>query len=237
MPYMIGALIFVVGFVLGTVFSYFGVFNIFPNHKVKDELTRSKRELANARRALDEFFKTSADLFAQLDKNYKNYAFYMKEAAEKLSSEGGDAFLIPADLEISDNLKDLLQEAEEEKNTTEAEKSKTPAQESKPAESITAAAEQKTEPELTEKAEDVHTAAYKDGKDEIEVTDVLTDTDKAVNFHKQHEPLPELKETSTVEKLEKLAKEEKAAAEGKGVKVTDAVESLKADEASGNEKI
>lgn len=236
MPYMIGALIFVVGFVLGTVFSYFGVFNIFPNHKVKDELTRSKRELANARRALDEFFKTSADLFAQLDKNYKNYAYYMKEAAEKLSSEGGDAFLIPADLEISDNLKDLLQEAEEEKNTAEAEKSKTPAQENKPAESTSAADENPGEPTLPEKSEE-SPAAYKDGKEEIEVTDVLTDTDKAVNFHKQHEPLPELKETSTVEKLEKLAKEEKAAAESKGVKVTDAVESLKADEASDKEKI
>ncbi len=235
---MIGALIFVVGFVLGTVFSYFGVFNIFPNHKVKDELTRSKRELANARRALDEFFKTSADLFAQLDKNYKNYAYYMKEAAEKLSSEGGDAFLIPADLEISDNLKDLLQEAEEEKNTVEAEKSKAPAQENKPAENTAAAAEEKpAEPVMPEKSEESPAAAYKDGKEEIEVTDVLTDTDKAVNFHKQHEPLPELKETSTVEKLEKLAKEEKAAAEGKGVKVTDAVESLKSDETSDNEKI
>ncbi|MBO6257997.1 MAG: DUF1043 family protein [Succinivibrio sp.] len=93
-PYTYIALAFVGGFILGGLFCWFGLLRIFPNHKMQDELTRTKRELHSARRALDEFFKDSDDLFSVLNKHYCNYADYMHKAASRLANSADSLFVL-----------------------------------------------------------------------------------------------------------------------------------------------
>lgn len=108
MYYMTIALIFLIGFFAGGVCCYFAQGRLFPSRRVQDELTRTKRELASARRVLDEFFRTSGALFGQLDKSYRAYSSFMKEAATKLSSQDGRMFIPEDEIEVEDSLKKML---------------------------------------------------------------------------------------------------------------------------------
>lgn len=108
MLYMFIVLAFIIGFFIGALCYSLGFLKIFPNHKVMDELTRTKRELASAKRILDEFFKTSGHLFSELDKSYRDYAKFMNEAASKLSSSDGSLFIPQDELEVEDSLKKML---------------------------------------------------------------------------------------------------------------------------------
>ncbi|MGN0908872.1 MAG: ZapG family protein [Succinivibrio sp.] len=108
MQYMIIALVFLAGFFAGGICCYFGQGKLFPSRRVQDELTRTRRELASARRILDEFFRTSGALFGQLDKSYRAYASFMNEAAGKLSSQDGRLFIPEDEIEVEDSLKKML---------------------------------------------------------------------------------------------------------------------------------
>ncbi len=108
MQYMIIALVFLAGFFAGGISCYFGQGKLFPSRRVQDELTRTRRELASARRILDEFFRTSGALFGQLDKSYRAYASFMNEAAGKLSSQDGRLFIPEDEIEVEDSLKKML---------------------------------------------------------------------------------------------------------------------------------
>lgn len=108
MVYMLVVLAFIVGFFIGALCFSFGLLKIFPNHRIQDELTRTKRELASARRVLEEFFKTSNQLFGQLDKSYRDYAAFMREASSKLSSGDGDGFMPQDEYEVESSLKKML---------------------------------------------------------------------------------------------------------------------------------
>lgn len=114
------ALAFIVGFIVGGLFCFFGIPKLFPNHRMQDELTRTKRELYSARRALDEFFKNSEDLFSVLDKHYHNYAEYMHNAAARLSN-AADSFLIMEDSEqtVSDDSHEQTEIADEKPQETQ----------------------------------------------------------------------------------------------------------------------
>jgi uncharacterized membrane-anchored protein YhcB (DUF1043 family) len=108
MQYMIIALAFLAGIAVGGIGCYFGQGKLFPSRRIQDELTRTRRELATARRILDEFFRTSGALFGQLDKSYRAYASFMNEAAGKLSSQDGRLFIPEDEIEIEDSLKKML---------------------------------------------------------------------------------------------------------------------------------
>lgn len=82
----------IVGFVLGVVVAFIVITKFSSKHKIQDELTRSKRELANAKRLLDEFFVNSSELFSQVTKSYVSYASFMADAAQKLSPDNQDLF-------------------------------------------------------------------------------------------------------------------------------------------------
>ena len=107
MLYMFIVLAFIIGFFIGALCYSLGFLKIFPNHKVMDELTRTKRELASAKRVLDEFFKTSGQLFGDLDKSYREYAKFMNEAASKLSTQDGSLFIPQDELEVEESLKKM----------------------------------------------------------------------------------------------------------------------------------
>ncbi|MCI6797346.1 MAG: DUF1043 family protein [Succinatimonas sp.] len=118
MSYMLVVLAFIIGFFAGTLCYSFGLVKIFSNHRMQDELTRTKRELASAKRVLDEFFKTSGQLFGQLDKSYRAYAKFMNEAAGKLSSSDGSLFIPQDELEVEDSLKKMLRQKHSETSET-----------------------------------------------------------------------------------------------------------------------
>ena len=108
MLYMFIVLAFIIGFFIGALCYSLGFLKIFHYHKVMDELTRTKRELASAKRVLDEFFKTSGQLFGDLDKSYREYAKFMNEAASKLSTQDGSLFIPQDELEVEESLKKML---------------------------------------------------------------------------------------------------------------------------------
>ena len=120
MIYMLIVLAFIIGFFAGTLCYSFGIVKIFSNHRMQDELTRTKRELASAKRVLDEFFKTSGQLFGQLDKSYRTYAKFMNEAAGKLSSSDGSLFIPQDELEVEDSLKKMLRQKHSEVPETDS---------------------------------------------------------------------------------------------------------------------
>ncbi|MDD7022781.1 MAG: DUF1043 family protein [Aeromonadales bacterium] len=121
MQYMIIALVFLAGFFAGGICCYFGQGKLFPSRRVQDELTRTRRELASARRILDEFFRTSGALFGQLDKSYRAYASFMNEAAGKLSSQDGRLFIPEDEIEVEDSLKRMLSSSGMEDFSAESE--------------------------------------------------------------------------------------------------------------------
>lgn len=86
MSLMVAMLFFVIGFIAGGIVTYIFVIKLSSKVKIQDELTRTKRELANTRRAIDDFFTSSNDLFSVLDKSYAQYTRFMAKSAQKLSS-------------------------------------------------------------------------------------------------------------------------------------------------------
>ncbi len=108
MIYMLIVVGFIVGFFLGAGCYAMGLVKFLPNHRMQDELTRTKRELAASKRVLDEVFKTSSELFSELDKSYHAYAKFMNDAASKLSSTDGSLFTPQNELEVEDSLKKML---------------------------------------------------------------------------------------------------------------------------------
>lgn len=86
------ALVFILGFFAGGICGWLGNQKFSQNRRLQDELTRTRRDLAGARRSLDDFFKTSSSLFEQLNKSYRNFARFMNDSANKLSTEGHEGF-------------------------------------------------------------------------------------------------------------------------------------------------
>ncbi|MBQ9273530.1 MAG: DUF1043 family protein [Succinivibrio sp.] len=93
------ALAFIGGFLIGVVSCWLLATKLLKNNKMLDELTRTKRDLASAHRVLDEFFKTSGNLFAQLDKDYRHYARFMSKAAQRLTTNEEELFLTDNEVE------------------------------------------------------------------------------------------------------------------------------------------
>lgn len=86
MSLMVAMLFFVIGFIAGGIVAYIFAIKLSSKVKMQDELTRTKRELANTRRAIDDFFTSANDLFSVLDKSYTQYTRFMSKSAQKLSS-------------------------------------------------------------------------------------------------------------------------------------------------------
>ncbi len=95
---------FLAGVVVGVILCYITVTKIFKGHRMQDELLKSRRDLANAQRSVDEFLKTSSDLFAQLDVSYRRYADFMHNASEKMSTVGNELFISLDELKTEDDV-------------------------------------------------------------------------------------------------------------------------------------
>lgn len=100
-----------VGFVIGAIIAYVFVTRFSSKHKIQDELLRSKRELANAKRQLDEFFVGGDELFSQLTKAYSTYARYMEEAAKRLSPDNSDLYRIENSTASGEEVRKSLKES------------------------------------------------------------------------------------------------------------------------------
>ncbi|MCR5536283.1 MAG: DUF1043 family protein [Succinivibrio sp.] len=100
-------LAFVSGVIVGSLFCFFGFPKLMPNHRMQDELTRSKRELATAQRALEEYLLKSTTLFSELDKQYLQYAKFMQEAAERIKNQEGTFLLHSAELEAEEEQNEM----------------------------------------------------------------------------------------------------------------------------------
>ncbi|MGN1394733.1 MAG: ZapG family protein [Succinivibrionaceae bacterium] len=71
----------------GLVIGYFICYITYKNKsssKLEDELTKTRREIANQKRILSEFFSGASNLFEQLDSSFYNYAKYMNQHSEKI---------------------------------------------------------------------------------------------------------------------------------------------------------
>ncbi|MBO8414886.1 MAG: DUF1043 family protein, partial [Proteobacteria bacterium] len=79
------SLAFTIGFLLGGLACYIAYSKLFSKHHLQDELTNTRRELANSKRALNDFFVNADSLFVLLDKNYRQFAALMAEAASRLN--------------------------------------------------------------------------------------------------------------------------------------------------------
>ena len=106
------SLAFIVGFLLGGVAAYFAFTKFFSKHHLQDELTSTRRELANTKRTLNEFFISADSMFMQLDKNYRQFADLMAEAAGRISQNGDLFVLNRADKEALSKIKAAVQAAE-----------------------------------------------------------------------------------------------------------------------------
>ncbi len=94
MDLMYISLSLIIGFVLGIAVAYVVVTKFSSKHKIQDELTRSRREMANSKRMLDEFLVNSSGLFAQLAKSFVAYAHYMEKSVGKLSPDAVDLYSV-----------------------------------------------------------------------------------------------------------------------------------------------
>ena len=79
------SLAFIVGFLLGGLGCYIAYTKIFSKQHLQDELTSTRRELARAKRSLSDFFTSADAAFAQLDKNYREFAALLRDGAGRLS--------------------------------------------------------------------------------------------------------------------------------------------------------
>lgn len=90
-------LVFILGFFAGGICGWLANVKFSQNRKLQDDLTRTKRDLAGTRRSVDDFFKTSASLFEQLNRNYRSFAKFMNDSANKISTEGHEGFDLSQD--------------------------------------------------------------------------------------------------------------------------------------------
>ena len=115
--YVIYSLYFIAGLIAGVALCYVTITKFFKGHRMQDELLKSRRDLANAQRSIDDFLKTSSDLFSQLDTSYRRYADFMHSASEKMSTVGNELFIPIEDLEAADaKIEQSHKKAENAKN-------------------------------------------------------------------------------------------------------------------------
>ena len=89
--YAILVAIFFAGFIVGAVTCFLVMAQIYKHKRVKDELLKTKRAAIRAQRTLDRFFKTSLDMFAEIDSAHQQYVQFLKEAAQKIAPEEADS--------------------------------------------------------------------------------------------------------------------------------------------------
>lgn len=83
--------IFFAGFIVGAVTCFLVMAQIYKHKRVKDELLKTKRAAIRAQRTLDRFFKTSLDMFSEIDSAHQQYVQFLKEAAQKIAPEEADS--------------------------------------------------------------------------------------------------------------------------------------------------
>lgn len=137
--YVVYSLYFIAGLIAGVALCYVTITKFLKGHRVQDELLKSRRDLANAQRSIDEFLKTSSDLFSQLDNSYHRYADFMHSASEKMSTVGNELFISIEDLRADDEKVEEIQNKKNEKKASSAEAaSKNTADDSKNTETVLA---------------------------------------------------------------------------------------------------
>lgn len=60
--------------------------------RLEDELTKTRRDLANQKRMLNDFFSSSNTLFEQLENSYQAYSHHMGEQSKKIVPQLGSIF-------------------------------------------------------------------------------------------------------------------------------------------------
>jgi len=83
--------IFFAGFIVGAATCFLVMAQIYKHKRVKDELLKTKRAAIRAQRTLDRFFKTSLDMFSEIDSAHQQYVLFLKEAAQKIAPEEADS--------------------------------------------------------------------------------------------------------------------------------------------------
>ncbi len=81
----------IIGIFIGFTICYI-TFRNSDKGRLEDELTRTKRELANQKRMLLDFFSSANALFEQLESSYSAYAHHMNEQSRKILPQLGNMF-------------------------------------------------------------------------------------------------------------------------------------------------
>ncbi len=136
--YVVYTLYFIAGLIAGVALCYVTITKFLKGHRVQDELLKSRRDLANAQRSIDEFLKTSSDLFSQLDNSYHRYADFMHSASEKMSTVGNELFISIEDLQADDEKVEKIQNKKTEKASQAEVTSKNTPEDSENRESVSA---------------------------------------------------------------------------------------------------
>ena len=136
--YVVYTLYFIAGLIAGVALCYVTITKFLKGHRVQDELLKSRRDLANAQRSIDEFLKTSSDLFSQLDNSYHRYADFMHSASEKMSTVGNELFISIEDLQADDEKVEKIQNKKTEKASQVEVTSKNTPEDSENRESVSA---------------------------------------------------------------------------------------------------
>lgn len=84
---VIYVLLFIAGFLTGAALCYAILAQIYKHKRVRDELLKARREATKAKRTLDKFLKTSLDMFSDLDLAHRQYAMFLKEAAQRIAPQ------------------------------------------------------------------------------------------------------------------------------------------------------
>ncbi len=85
----------IVGIIVGFILAYLALKSK-DKDRLEDELTKTRRELANQRRMLNDYFNSSNALFEQLENSYQAYAHHMSEQSKKIVPQLGNIFEISA---------------------------------------------------------------------------------------------------------------------------------------------
>ena len=190
-PYMYVVLAFIGGVIVGGLFCFFGFPKLMPNHRMQDELTRSKRELATAQRALEEYLLRSTSLFAELDKQYQQYARFMSEASSKINSHD-DAYMVVQDAERREIQREVDDSVTQDAEIAYAEQTSAPDQE-----------------QMTYSENSVVTEAPQTESDTTPETNVSSGEPNELRAEKDSEnKLPELAETDTFNQVDQRTHED-----------------------------
>lgn len=92
---------FIVGFLLGGVVTYLTITKQTNKSRLRDEITKSRRELTNTKRQLEDFFVKSRELLGTLDTQYKNYHKFLSESAKRFSLQIDDVFFTGENQKVS----------------------------------------------------------------------------------------------------------------------------------------